>query len=65
MNETLANCNGYAQSAYDDSGTEDKPMLHAKTNGTSDDQGITALINRQLHGNFFFDYFSITGILRL
>lgn len=51
VNETLANCNGYAQSAYDDSGTEDKPMLLAKTNGTTDDQGITALINRQLQGN--------------
>lgn len=51
MNETLSTSNGYVQTAYDDSSTEDKPMLNAKMNGGNDDQGITALINRQLQGN--------------
>lgn len=51
MNETLSTGNGYVQSAYDDSATEDKPMLNAKMNGGNDDQGITALINRQIQGN--------------
>lgn len=51
MNETLSSSNGFAP-PFDDSAAEDKPMLHAKMNGTSDDQGITALINRQLQGNY-------------
>lgn len=51
MNETLSSSNGYVQTAFDENASEDKPMLHAKTNGTSDDQGITALINRQMQGN--------------
>lgn len=51
MNETLSTSNGYVQTAFDDTTTEDKPMLNAKMNGGNDDQGITALINRQLQGN--------------
>ncbi|XP_031628557.1 blood vessel epicardial substance isoform X2 [Contarinia nasturtii] len=46
VSETLSNSNGHIQS-YDESGSEDKPMLQVKMNG-NDDQGINALINRQL-----------------
>lgn len=47
VNETLSNSNGHIQSAYDENTGEDKPMLQVKMNG-NDDQGINALINRQL-----------------
>lgn len=62
VNETLSNSNGHIQSAYDENGGEDKPMLQVKMNGGgvgvgvggggggADDQGINALINRQLQG---------------
>lgn len=64
VNETLSNSNGHIQSAYDENGGEDKPMLQVKMNGGGvgvgsgggggggggDDQGINALINRQLQG---------------
>lgn len=49
VNETLSNSNGHIQTAYDDNSGEDKPMLQVKLNG-NDDQGINALINRQLQG---------------
>lgn len=49
VNETLSNSNGHIQSAYDENNGEDKPMLQVKMNGT-DDQGINALINRQIQG---------------
>lgn len=48
MSETLSNSNGHIQT-YDESSGEDKPMLQVKMNG-NDDQGINALINRQLQG---------------
>ncbi|XP_055298131.1 blood vessel epicardial substance isoform X4 [Sitodiplosis mosellana] len=46
VSETLSNSNGHIQT-YDESSSEDKPMLQVKMNG-ADDQGINALINRQL-----------------
>lgn len=49
MSETLSNSNGHIQTAYDENGGEDKPMLQVKMNG-NDDQGINGLINRQLQG---------------
>lgn len=49
MSETLSNSNGHIQTAYDENGGEDKPMLQVKMNG-NDEQGINALINRQLQG---------------
>lgn len=49
VSETLSNSNGHIQTAYDDNGGEDKPMLQVKMNG-NDDQGINALIHRQLQG---------------
>lgn len=48
VSETLSNSNGHIQT-YEESGGEDKPMLQVKMNG-NDDQGINALINRQLQG---------------
>lgn len=54
MSETLSNSNGYIQTAIDENGGEDKPMLQVKMNG-NDDQGINALINRQLQGKFKID----------
>lgn len=51
MSETLSNSNGHIQTAYDENGGEDKPMLQVKMNG-NDDQGINALINRQLQGKY-------------
>lgn len=48
VSETLSNSNGHIQT-YEESSGEDKPMLQVKMNGT-DDQGINALINRQLQG---------------
>lgn len=48
VNESLSNSNGYIQS-FDENGIDDKPMFQSKMNG-NDDQGITALINRQLQG---------------
>ncbi|XP_055298120.1 blood vessel epicardial substance isoform X1 [Sitodiplosis mosellana] len=48
VSETLSNSNGHIQT-YDESSSEDKPMLQVKMNG-ADDQGINALINRQLQG---------------
>lgn len=53
MSETLSNSNGHIQTAYDDNGGEDKPMLQVKMNG-NDDQGINALISRQLQGKHVF-----------
>lgn len=50
----MAASNGFVHSGYDDG--EDKPMLLMKKNG-SDGHGITALINRQLQGNYFFRFF--------
>lgn len=49
VSETLSNSNGHIQTAYDENGGEDKPMLQVKMNG-NDDQGINALISRQLQG---------------
>lgn len=49
VSETLSNSNGHIQT-YDESSSEDKPMLQVKMNGGADDQGINALINRQLQG---------------
>lgn len=51
VNETLSNSNGHIQTTLDENGSEEKPMLQVKMNG-NDDQGINALINRQLQGNF-------------
>lgn len=49
VSETLSNSNGHIQTTFDDNGGEDKPMLQVKMNG-NDDQGINALIHRQLQG---------------
>lgn len=56
MSETMAASNGYIHSAYEDGNgginEEDKRMLLTKKNG-NDGHGITALINRQLQGNWW------------
>lgn len=47
VNETIAASNGIVHTNYDDG--DDKPVMLLKKNG---DHGITALINRQLQGNY-------------
>lgn len=56
VSESMANSNGFYPSLYDEG--DDKPMVLMKKNG--DGHGITALINRQLQGEFVTQFSKIS-----